>query len=82
MLNMLSIKSISIAMVVNICIIAAVIVNGSGWAALMDAEVVWGFIAYAWPFLLPMVLILTPLVALVVEGGFAIFEKDPDGEES
>ncbi len=75
---MFSIKSISIATLIYLCIIAGVIVNGSGWAALIDAEVVLGFLAYGWPFLVPMALILIPLVALVVEGCFAFFEGEPD----
>ncbi len=76
--NMFSIKSIGIATLIYLCIIAGVIVSGSGWAALKDSEVVLGFLAYGWPFLLPMALILIPLVALVVEGVFAFFEGEPD----
>ncbi|WP_106590400.1 hypothetical protein [Marinobacterium halophilum] len=75
---MFSIKNSGIAMLIYLCIITGVIVNGSGRAALKDSEVVLGFLAYGWPFLLPMALILIPLVALMVEGVFAFFEQDQD----
>lgn len=78
MMNILSIKSIGIATLIYLCIISGVIVKGSGWGALADSEVFLGFLAYGWPFLLPMALILIPLIAVVVEGCFALFEQDED----
>ncbi|MBA4503268.1 hypothetical protein [Marinobacterium marinum] len=77
-MNMFSSKSLGIATLIYLFTIAVVIVNGSGWAALMDSAVVLGFLVYGWPFLLPMALVLIPLIALVVEGGFAFFEQDQD----
>ncbi|GAA0792036.1 hypothetical protein [Marinobacterium sediminicola] len=75
-MNMFSARGIVIATVLYLGILAGVIVNGSGWAALADAKIVWGFLAYGWPFLLPMALVLIPLVALLAEGCCTLFEQE------